>query len=88
MPKFLEDKLKAEAAKKGLTGREAERYEYGAMNNMGAMHGNQETPKGKAMDRKHERDVASGGTKGGKEHTHVGHFVNSLHGNGVKDKGC
>jgi hypothetical protein len=30
MPKFLEDKLKAEAAKKGFKGKRADRYVYGA----------------------------------------------------------
>lgn len=55
MPKFLEDKLKAEASKQGFTGRRAARYIYGAMNNMGAMHGNKETAKGKRMDEKHAR---------------------------------
>lgn len=53
MPNFLEDKLKAQAAKKGFTGRRAARYVYGAMNNMGAMHGNQITRKGRAMEQKH-----------------------------------
>ena len=33
VPRFLEQKLKAEAAKQGLTGRAADRYTYGAMNN-------------------------------------------------------
>lgn len=54
MPKFLEDKLKAAAAKQGMTGRRADRYVFGAMNNMGAMKGSKETPKGAAMERKHE----------------------------------
>lgn len=53
MPAFLEQKLKAEAAKKGYTGRKAAQYVYGAMNNDGAMHGNKETAKGAAMARKH-----------------------------------
>lgn len=53
MPAFLEKKLKAEASKKGKTGRAAARYVYGAMNNMGAMHGNKETAKGKRMQKKH-----------------------------------
>lgn len=54
MPKFIEDRLRAEAASKGLTGRHADRYVYGAMNNIGAMHGNQETAKGRHMEAKHE----------------------------------
>jgi len=60
MPKFLEDKLKAQAATKGLKGKRADRYVYGALNNMGAMRGNQETAKGAAMERKHQmqQDIA------------------------------
>ncbi len=53
MPKFLEDKLKAEAAKKGMTGKAAARYTFGAMNDMGAMKGNKETAKGAEMQDKH-----------------------------------
>ena len=50
MPKFLEDKLKEEYPDNpGAV--------YGTMNKIGAMHGNKETAKGRAMDRKHERDV-------------------------------
>ena len=56
MPKFLEKILKKEAAKKGFTGERADRYVFGAMNNIGAMHGNKETEKGAAMERKHEAD--------------------------------
>ena len=60
MPKFLEGKLKAKAAEKGLKGKRADRYVFGAMNNMGAMRGNQETPKGAAIERKHQmqQDIA------------------------------
>jgi hypothetical protein len=57
MPKFLEDKLKATAAKKGLRGRRAARYVYGALNNMGAMRGNKETAKGARMDAKHAAKI-------------------------------
>ena len=57
MPKFLEDKLKAEAARKGFTGRKAAAYVYGTMNDLGAMHGNKETAKGAQMEAKHERDM-------------------------------
>jgi hypothetical protein len=48
MPKFLEKKLK-------------KRYPnnpgavYGTMNKIGAMHGNKETAKGKAMEKKHNK---------------------------------
>ena len=57
MPKFLEDKLKSEAAKKGFSGRRAARYVYGAMNNIGAMRGNKETAKGARMDEKHAAKI-------------------------------
>lgn len=60
MPEFLENDLKAEARKKGFTGRKAARYVYGGMNNIGAMHGNQITQKGERMQAKHERDEAAG----------------------------
>jgi hypothetical protein len=56
MPKFLEDDLKGEGRKKGLKGRQLARYVYGAMNNLGAMRGNQETAKGEAMQKKHDLD--------------------------------
>lgn len=59
MPKFLETKLEASAAKAGKTGRDADHYVYGAMNNMGAMRGNKETAKGARMQAKHERDTAA-----------------------------
>jgi hypothetical protein len=59
MPNFLEDQLRASARKKGMKGRKADSYVYGAMNNMGAMHGNQETAKGRAMERKHRATMQS-----------------------------
>jgi len=59
MPAFLESKLAKEAASKGFTGKRAAKYVYGAMNNMGAMRGNKETKKGKAMERKHEAKTHS-----------------------------
>lgn len=49
MPKFLEKKLRAHVP----TGVDADRYVYGAMNNIGAMRGSKETAKGRAMERKH-----------------------------------
>ena len=55
MPKFLEDTLEAEAEKKGFTGKRRARYVFGAMQNMGVMRGNKVTPKGMAMQRKHNR---------------------------------
>jgi hypothetical protein len=56
MPKFLEDELRRAAKKAGKTGKEADRYIYGAMNNIGAVRGNKETAKGRAMEKKHEED--------------------------------
>lgn len=56
MPAFLEKILASAAKAKGKKGRAADRYIYGAMNNMGAMKGNKETAKGAAMQRKHEKD--------------------------------
>lgn len=56
MPKFLENALRHEGRKKGLKGKHLERYVYGGMNNLGAMHGSKETPKGAAMEKKHEMD--------------------------------
>ena len=64
MPKFLEDKLKAEYP-------DNPHAVYGTMNKLGAMHGNKETAKGARMEAKHERDM---GTKLGKYH-HVHGFV-------------
>lgn len=57
MPNFLENKLAAEAAKKGKTGRAADAYVYGTMNAIGAMHGNKETAKGREMEKKHEEKI-------------------------------
>ena len=64
MPKVVENALKNEAAKKGFTGKRAARYVYGAMNNMGAMRGNKETAKGKAMQAKHDRKVNRNSLRG------------------------
>lgn len=57
MPKFLEEKLRSQAAKKGFKGRRADRYVYGAMNNIGAMRGNKETARGAQMEAKHRADM-------------------------------
>ncbi len=52
MPKFLEAKLKKEyGAKSDIP--------YKVMNSIGAMRGNKETPKGKAMAKKHIKDTGS-----------------------------
>ena len=55
MPKFLEEKLRANVPK----GVDPDRYVYGAMNNMGAMRGNKITPKGRRMERKHSDKMKS-----------------------------
>ncbi len=47
MPKFLEDKLKAEYPGNP-------KAVYGTLNDIGAMHGNKETAKGRAMHAKHD----------------------------------
>lgn len=47
MPKFLEQKLRAEYG-------DNDAAVYGTMNKMGAMHGNKETAKGRAMQKKHD----------------------------------
>lgn len=60
MPAFMEAQLREEARKKGLKGKDADHYVFGAMNNMGAMHGNKVTAKGEQMQAEHERDKAEG----------------------------
>src|ERR1700690_3476044 len=47
MPKFLETKLKKEYGEKSAV-------PYKVMNSIGAMRGNKETAKGRAMEEKHE----------------------------------
>jgi len=51
MPRFLERKLKAEYGAHSA-------IPYKVMNSIGAMRGNKETAKGRAMEAKHQRDVA------------------------------
>lgn len=51
MPQFLIDKLKKEYGAKN------NHAVYGTLNRIGAMHGNKETAKGRAMDKKHMADV-------------------------------
>ena len=71
MPKFLEQKLRAEYGNNP-------RAIYGTMNKIGAMHGNNETPKGARMEAKHERDVKRG-TASGMPHPHanLGKYLHS-----------
>ena len=45
MPKKIEKALKKSASKKGLTGKRANAYIYGSLNNMGYMKGNKKTRK-------------------------------------------
>ncbi len=53
MPRFLEDKLRAEYG-------DNPHAIYGTMNKIGAMKGNKETAKGVQMDKKHMRDTILG----------------------------
>ena len=53
MPKFLENALRHEGKRKGLSGKHLERYVYGTMNKVGAMNGSEITPKGEEMEKKH-----------------------------------
>ncbi len=59
MPKFLENVLQKAAASKGLKGDAADKYTFGALNNMGAMQGSKETLKGKAMEKKHNAKISA-----------------------------
>ena len=61
----MENILGAAADDKGLSGDDKSGYIYGAMNNMGAMKGNKETAKGKAMQTKHDSDTKKKKRKGG-----------------------
>lgn len=54
VPKFLEDKLKAEYGAKSDV-------PYKVMNKLGAMRGNKITAKGRAMEAKHNRDMKTRG---------------------------
>ena len=50
MPAFLEDRLKAEYGVDSS-------IPYKVMNSQGLMRGNKETPKGRALQTKHDRDT-------------------------------
>lgn len=54
MPAFLESALRHEYSKKGLRGKELDARVFEIMNSIGAVRGNKETAKGRAMERKHE----------------------------------
>ncbi len=66
MPKFLEDRLKAEYPNNPHA-------VYGTLNAIGAMHGNKETAKGAQMQAKHNRDVRAGKT--GHPHKNLGAYL-------------
>ena len=57
MPAFLETKLKQQYGAKSSV-------PYAIMNKLGLMRGSKETPKGRALQAKHERDVAAGRASG------------------------
>jgi hypothetical protein len=57
MPKFLERRLLSEYGGN-------KHAVYGTLNKIGAMHGNKDTAKGKAMQKKHDRDMKAKRSKG------------------------
>jgi hypothetical protein len=81
MPRFLESALRHEAAKKGFTGKRADRYVFGAMNNLGAVRGNKETAKGREMEKKHMADtkMESSMKKTPFRMTHITHHPDGSH---------
>jgi hypothetical protein len=62
MPDFLENALRHSAKKHGFTGKHADHYVYGALQNMHVLKGNIETAKGREMEAKHERDMRGAAT--------------------------
>ena len=58
MPKFLEDKLKAEYPGNSHA-------VFGTLNRIGAMRGSKETAKGRAMQAKHDADTKKKKKRGG-----------------------
>ena len=72
MPKFLEQKLKAEYP--GNPG-----AVYGTLNALGAMRGNKETPKGAAMQAKHDAKV-------GHPHSNLGAYLHKPKGSAPKGR--
>lgn len=65
MPKFLEKALKAEYPSN-------DRAVYGTMNAIGAMRGSKETPKGRAMQAKHDAAKPKGS---GHPHKNLGKYL-------------
>lgn len=65
-PRFLEKKLMAEYGPNNPSA------VYGTMNKLGAMRGNKETAKGRAMQAKHD---ASQPARGGHPHKNLGKYL-------------
>lgn len=68
MPKFLENELKREYGANS-------KIPYKVMNAIGAMHGNQETAKGREMEKKHMKDMQ----KAPFHHTMITHHDDGSH---------
>lgn len=68
MPKFLEAKLKAEYPNNP-------RAVYGTLNQIGAMHGNKETAKGRAMQRQHDAKIHGSATT--HPHRNLGKYLHA-----------
>jgi hypothetical protein len=67
MPKFLEDKLKAEYPNNPHA-------VYGTLNAIGAMHGNKITEKGRRMEAKHAKDMTRP-ARSGHPHKNLGTYL-------------
>src|SRR5208283_2257945 len=76
MPRFLEQALRHEGRKKGMTGKRLDHYVFGAMNNLGAVHGNKITPKGEEMEKK---NMAKEEKKAPYHMTHITHHDDGSH---------
>ncbi len=68
MPKFLEQKLKAEYPNNPHA-------VYGTMNAIGAMRGNKETPKGAAMQAKHDAKGLQAARSSHPAASRLGHYL-------------
>lgn len=56
MPKRIINAMKKGYKGKGLSEKEVNKRVYGALNNMGYIHGNKETKKGRKAEAKYNRD--------------------------------
>jgi hypothetical protein len=63
MPKGIITAMENGYKGKGLSKQEVNKRVYGGLNNMGAMHGNKDTAKGVAMEKKFEADHGKGSKK-------------------------